>query len=273
MNVSKVNDLNCTVYSYLARDENVQTIAQVVATIPIQTNRLAGFEEPDKLKEFLTGYCGDGFEDKLCSLERELAIIAEISTVIKKCNLVLPFTDTFQIFVFPTLSEFIQDKMAGVSGFTSFKNTFFLFIHPESNLELLADTVSHEYNHAIILNHLKWLTIGEGIVAEGLAENFREQVVGGKLTPWAASLDEMEAKNWYRQIVHFLTVENSQLYQNIFTSSKSEYPLWAGYAIGYWLIKNYLQKNTTLNWSEVMQQSVSEIIAKADFESNKNPYL
>lgn len=266
MTIKIAKDLNCKIYSFLASNDNdINFDAFIIDNIPQEYDRYAGYEEKDKLKEIVQGYSGEDISKLLISKEKEDQIIEQTFEVINQCNKILPFSETLQIFFFPTKSEFIMEKMGGISGLATFKNTFLVFVHPDSDLHLLPETISHEYNHAIILNNIKWLTIGEGIVTEGLAENFRERVIGGEITPWANSLTEEEAKKWYVKIKKLLSVEDNELYQDIFTNSKSDYPLWTGYAVGYQLIKSYLKQNPDLSWTQLMSQNTDIILQKVEF--------
>ncbi len=263
--------LNCYFYSCLSliKDNKQISLEGIVQNIPQFWNRFAGYESKEKLMYLLSRYAGKADLDTLAiSAKKEQEILERAEKVISTCTKTLDFQDTFQIFFFPTSSNFTLDYMKGISGFASFKNTFLIFVHPQSDLSLLEATIAHEYNHAIILNKIRWLTLGEGIVAEGLAENFREDVIGGDDTPWIKSLNKNESRYWFKKIEPYLKEQNRKRYRDIFTNSESEYPHWGGYAIGYWLVKQYLELNSHITWEQVMDKSMGEIIEKSMFGSN-----
>lgn len=269
MKVNKHYQLNCHLYSFLHFNKQT-SLEEMVDKIPKIWDRIAGYETKEKLISLLTGFKGERDINNLLIFhpDEEKEILERAEEVITKCAKALPFEDTFQIFFFPTSSKFILEYMQGISGFASFKNTFLVFIHPQSNLSLLEETIVHEYNHAIILNKIRWLTLGEGIVAEGLAEKFREDLIGGDGTPWIKSLNKEQSKHWFKKIEEYLPQENQQRYRDIFTNPKSEYPHWGGYAIGYWLVKEFLELNPNLTWQQIMDKDVEEIIEKSRFGVN-----
>ncbi len=72
----------------------------------------------------------------------------------------------------------------------------------------------------------------------------------------------------FKKIEPYLKEQNRKRYRDIFTNSESEYPHWGGYAIGYWLVKQYLELNSHITWEQVMDKSMGEIIEKSMFGSN-----
>ena len=120
-------------------------------------------------------------------------VIPIISTALEDCSEVIeqPLT----IFVFPTVNEFIVKKMHGVVGIAPQPNTIILFLYKTKDYqEWLRNTVAHELCHAITLKNNPGKTIGDELVAEGLAEHFRERYVGGTKAPWVQSINYRQAQ-------------------------------------------------------------------------------
>ena len=45
-----------------------------------------------------------------------------------------------------------------------------------------------------------------------------------------------------------------------FLFGKSEYKKWTGYSVGYWLVKEFIEKNNNLSWDEIIKTDPSDFI-------------
>jgi uncharacterized protein YjaZ len=173
---------------------------------------------------------------------------------LNKAMKILENKNTVHVYLIPTLNPFSIEKMDGIMGFCAAKNAIHLYIHPECNFQVhLIETLIHEYNHSVFYQYHQWKTVNEGLVAEGLAEHFRLELVGGKRAKWTEVFDKKESKVWLEKIKPILNSENQEDYNNVFTNfEKDPYPLWAGYTIGYYLIEEYRKQNK-LSWDELMR--------------------
>lgn len=125
----------------------------------------------------------------------------------------------------------------------------------ETNLKKLPAALAHETNHNIRYQFIRWtndVTLGEMLVGEGLAENFATSIYGEAfLGPWVSRTDP-ELLPLIREIIrdglHATGFEQITAYlygdemAEMQCFPKAGLPYCAGYAVGYDLIRYYLQK-------------------------------
>lgn len=128
----------------------------------------------------------------------------------------------------------------------------------------LQNIVCHEFAHAVSLNFNNRNTIGDDVVFEGIAEHFREDLMGAGKSPWVQSISEKEAKQIFQEIKPKIKINSNALYRELFFGT-GKFPLWSGYAIGYYLVGNYLNKCARKNWVEIFTKQPTEIIEKSDY--------
>lgn len=188
-----------------------------------------------------------------------------IRSTVLKCNQVLPVPAKNYIFVLPYFPAEEDKVFEGVMGFTPYNCVFYIFLEPKSwTPTSLANTVAHELNHAIFFyNHDKDFddyTLLDSMIMEGLAENFRERVLGGESAPWAIALTRDEAfKTLQSMNGETLTSQDQDLESRILFGDET-YPRWTGYSIGYWLIKELLNKEKNTDWQAIMKMSAHDIL-------------
>jgi len=148
----------------------------------------------------------------------------------------------------------------GVGGYTPDSHTIVVYFDSDNenfkrNLrEEIKSTVTHEFHHAIRNRTYNWEddTLLGAMITEGLADHFDIEVNGGKPKPWSVALNEEELK----RIIELATPEfNSRKYNHtdwFFGSQERNIPKWAGYAIGFKLVGDYLEK---------MGKKASELVA------------
>jgi uncharacterized protein YjaZ len=104
------------------------------------------------------------------------------------------------------------------------------------------------------------------MIMEGLAECFREKVMGGKPAPWSISLKEENVMEHLIEIESLLNSRSQLIYKQVFFGSK-KFSKWMGYSIGYWIVKKFIDKNKIFSWQKLMQIEASDFL---DFyKSNK----
>lgn len=188
----------------------------------------------------------------------------EIEEVLQKCVSVLK-ENKIKIFIFPTIAKFTIQKLGGVSGFSIWKNTISIGIYPTENWEVtLREIVCHELAHALELNFNERTTIGDNLVFEGVAEHFRENFIGGKKADWVESISRDTALEIFNETKSKLDTINEKLNTELFYGSE-RYPLWAGYAIGYYIVKDYLKKQSKLDWEKILKTPTKVILEKSTF--------
>lgn len=198
-------------------------------------------------------------------------IIKATKKAIILCFRVLP-ADSVHIFVFPTFSKFVKEKMSGTTGYTPWKNTMFVFIHLLNRQweKALSETVAHEFNHSVFLKHNKCESLLDSMIFEGLAEHFREQTVGGKRAPWTKVLNLNQSRKLFFELQSkdLLGSTDEKVYRDVFFGNK-KYTLWTGYTIGYFMVGSFLRHYPPFEWKETMITSPQEIFKHSRFSQQK----
>ncbi len=203
------------------------------------------------------------------SEEQKTKIEKIISKTVEKCNKELPIPTKNYIFVFPYLPIEKDMVFGGVNGVARYSCVFHVFLSLKSwTQKSLEHTVAHELNHTIYYYHhyddFNNYKLLDEMIMEGLAENFREQILGGSAASWAIALAKQDALDTLR------TINEETLYtrcQNIIKSilfGNNKYQKWTGYSIGYWLVKEFIKNNPNLSWDEIMKLSSREILQVTD---------
>lgn len=229
----------------------------------------AGFKSKQNLHNYLVDAIF-GYEDKNIKKIPKYdfdthKIISIIKDTIKLCHEAIPSVAT-HIFVFPTFSTFVKEKMYGVTGYAPYKNTILIFINPQ-NLKwrgALRTTVAHEFNHSVILKYNKWETLLDSLIFEGLAENFKEYVIDSKQSSWVATLGLNQSKELFLNLKNHLRSKSYKLYRSVFLENK-KYPLWAGYAIGYQIVCSFIKANQNIKWQQIVKLHPKDILERSNF--------
>jgi len=169
--------------------------------------------------------------------------------------------DELLVYIFPTDSDFVKDKMLGSSGYCIHKNIIYVDIHPLANWqEALPDTIIHELAHAVSDYYDMFsLSIGKGFIFDGLAEQFREFILGEDKIGLTKTIDQEKALQLFEELKNKLDDNSFQTYGEVFFGS-GKYPNWTGYAIGYNIIKKYLDENPNVDWNELLRKDPAEIL-------------
>lgn len=189
-------------------------------------------------------------QEKLVSVIKNSIELAE--TLVKN--------ERINVFAFPTISKFTIEKLNGVAGFTPWKKTILIFINPVENWETaLKETICHEYAHTISHEFHKWETLLDSIIFEGLAEHFREKVVGGKRAPWTSILEEKEINQLITKITPLLENKDFETYSKVFFGNE-EFKQWTGYSLGYYIVKRFILKTKLEDWNVILKKEPKEIM-------------
>lgn len=76
------------------------------------------------------------------------------------------------------------------------------------------------------------------------------RILGGKKSPWVAALTKNDSFTLLKQIRHKLFSTDRKLQQNLFYGAT--YPLWAGYSVSYYLVKDFLKNRDNNNLKELV---------------------
>src|SRR4051794_27338556 len=149
------------------------------------------------------------------------------------------------------------ETQGGYTGFGGMPGLVMVLAWPtDENLDKLPTAGVHELNHNVRFSfepfHPVETTVGQYIVAEGLAEAFAAETCGeDKLGPWATALSSeqlAEVKPRYRESLEIKGFNQIRGY--IFgdwAAERSGYvpvglPDFAGYAVGYDVVRTYLDR-------------------------------
>ena len=189
----------------------------------------------------------------------------QIKKTILKCNDFLPIPTKNYVFVFPYLPTEKDKVFKGVMGVARYSCVFHIFLSPDLwSPKVLSNTVAHELNHTIFYYHhyndFNNYTLLDEMLLEGLAENFREQVVDKTLAPWAIALTQKEAFKVLNSMdKQILSSKNSDIIKGVLFGN-DRYEHWTGYSVGYWLVKELIRKKPNLSWNEIMKLQSWEIL-------------
>ena len=227
----------------------------------------AGFTEKEHLRDNL-GYNIPDFENADAKHQAfsisEPELLHTIEESLRLCHKNVSTSPT-NIFLFPTFSTFVKEKMGGVSGYTPYKNTLLLYISPQGTKrwkEALAETICHEFMHTVMDNHYERKNLLDDLVFEGVAESFVSFLFGVKAHMPSQAIPLKETLAWYHKLKK--RFRNTKLYYPVFLEGK-EYPLWAGYAIGYQMIETYRKKHPDISWDTLVKLTPKEIHEEAEF--------
>jgi uncharacterized protein YjaZ len=176
-----------------------------------------------------------------------------------------------KVFVYPWFPGEDMEVFEGTMGTTFWAGSFHLYIDLESfSQSALRETVVHEYNHAVRLNYFSPFkqTMLEAMVMEGLAEIFREEVLGGEPASWSQALTKDRAKKALRKLEDKFDVQTDdrELYQEIFFG-QGDYDRWTGYSCGYHIVKSYRSNNSDISWKKLVQKEPMAILEKSGLVS------
>ncbi|HEY4476479.1 MAG TPA: DUF2268 domain-containing putative Zn-dependent protease [Candidatus Paceibacterota bacterium] len=261
--------LPCVDYGLSDNDKN-GLLDCLLREIEDSDSGYAGFSTKENLNNYLRGAVFDKADDNnhqyTFTLD-EVRIIKTITKAIKKCSDLLPGKIT-SIFVFPTFSQFVKEEMSGTTGYTPWPDTILIFINPANPQydRALSETVGHEFNHAIFLRDKKCESLLDSMIFEGLAERFREQVIGGGQAPWTKIFGLNRAKVIFLEmkLANLLQLTNPEICRGVFFGNE-KYIRWTGYALGYHIVKSFLENNPSLDWKEIMTRQPKDIFSGSSF--------
>lgn len=156
----------------------------------------------------------------------------------------------FELFILDDKDHFVTEKLGGVSAYTDWNGRLFFAVLPDAQVRsILKSVITHEYHHHWRIHALAITeqnqTLLDRLILEGLAEYFVKIRLGdSSLGPYKDALTEKQARVLWKTTYHSNrneVGEKTDVY--MFGSKEKQIPFWAGYAIGYYLVKWYLEKN------------------------------
>lgn len=139
----------------------------------------------------------------------------------------------------------------GIGGFSPNQHLIFVWIDPtfkglEGTIgEKVMRTITHESHHAARSLIFPWAEANllEAFVTEGLADHFDIEINSGKPYPWSIALTAQEVSEYFEKAKESKLLSKDYDHSSWFFGSKDKnIPRWTGYAIGYKIVGDYLQK-------------------------------
>ena len=168
------------------------------------------------------------------------------------------------------------DKMQGYTGLGGMPGAVVAMTYPtDYSVPRLPSSTAHEFNHNVRFSVEPWTmntTVGQYMVAEGLAENFAaEQYSHDLIGPWNSLFSESDLQALrprFRDAVDVTGFDEIRGYifgdwsAEQFNHKKQGVPDFAGYAMGYRVVRAYIERTgktaaeaTYVPWQEIVQDS------------------
>lgn len=255
---------------YTNNDLSRSNLAKVIVNDIIKCGSLnhSGFSNKGLLFESIKDHLGDAIlNDYLPPTKKQIVEITQcINSTLLKCNEILKVPTKNYIFIFPLFPSTSEQIFNGVMGWSTYSCVFQIYLDIKSwTKESLSHTVAHELSHTIFFYHhykkfMSGIDLLDTIVAEGIAEVFREQVIGGNPAKWSISLNREEVFKILKSINEKKLHSRDQgLIKEIIFGSKT-YKEWTGYSLGYWLVKEFVKMNPDLSWIEIIKSTPRDIL-------------
>lgn len=221
---------------------------------------VAGYKRDEDLERDLAFYIGAFNPARYKTLTRQEARkISEIcESTVNRCVADLPHELPVQVFLFPWFPDTqTKAQFGGVNAVAVHEQVMHLYLVPgQYKKTALIETVAHEFTHLAYYHAhpARQYSLRAHIIMEGVAEVFREEVVGGSPAPWATALSKKECEQALEKLRPHLSSRSVQLHEHVLFGGGG-YKQWTGYAVGYRLIQLYRQKNSSLAWSELIKKN------------------
>lgn len=145
----------------------------------------------------------------------------------------------------------LNDKRAvigavGVGGQTPSRQYTFLYIDPSKAIDEneIYYTLCHEFHHARRYDRLGYdKTLFDSLISEGLAVAFEAEVSRGKGFISSTLRKRNKTKLLIEKCKAHFNDPNFSHYKWFISSKSNELPYWAGYEMGYFIVREYLTKH------------------------------
>jgi uncharacterized protein YjaZ len=157
------------------------------------------------------------------------------------------------VFLFPIEQArgFFRKEERSKSG-VSFSDKLFLFLSQDVGQAELEALFVHEYHHVCRLNKLRGkiedYTLLDSMIIEGLAEYAVQRHCGKKyLAEWCSLYSEDEINYiWNKYLKDNLMIKKKDKRHDDLLYGNGRFPKLAGYAAGYWIVREYYQNHAYL---------------------------
>lgn len=187
-----------------------------------------------------------------------------IRETLLKCYKELPIENK-KVGVAYERNEWVKNNMDGVHGDALRENLISVYVNPTPGWKKgLVSTIAHEYSHLAVMDVRPWKNLLDSLIIEGIAEHFREEVVGGPRAFYTNVLTEMESLTILEKLKKLSKFRRTDMHHEVFFGS-TEYKPFTGYTMGYYLVNNFREKHPDMKWKDIIKISPSEILKKSGF--------
>ncbi len=163
-------------------------------------------------------------------------------------------------------------KEIGIGGYTGYIgnkidisiNMSYKDLKTSINNELKR-TIAHEMHHAMRMQTIGYgETLLDGIISEGLADHFDEEIYGKRIPGiWTAALSSEDIHLYLKKAKSMFNSTEYNHAEWFFGTDKI--PKWTGYSLGYYIIDKYLKLNPTKKPSTIYNKKSKDIIKDLSF--------
>lgn len=129
--------------------------------------------------------------------------------------------------------------------------------------------LAHElhHSHRVLDGPGYGRTLADAVVTEGSAEAFvRETYPDAPPIPWVEPLSLNDARDVWRRAKDELPRADTAERHDRWFFGKDELPRWAGYKLGYAIVRAYLDRHTDVDAADIATMSTHEIIAGSRYD-------
>ena len=160
-------------------------------------------------------------------------------------------------------AERLLERMRGIGGLARAPNTIALFVAPAISpawLESLPFTISHEYHHlAAPIVAVSGLDV---LVREGKAHHFAWSLYAHLLHPSAVAIRDNQIREAISTIGEHLADTPARFTREFMFGGEyfgGKVPTWAGYTVGYILVRDYAQERPGLSLADLSRVDAARI--------------
>ncbi|OGH12899.1 MAG: hypothetical protein A2776_00250 [Candidatus Levybacteria bacterium RIFCSPHIGHO2_01_FULL_40_10] len=163
-------------------------------------------------------------------------------------------------------SKFQTIEHIGFGGYTVTKNLIMVPVDSKfdsidkSIKENLGRTIAHELYHCLKdYTYENKFTLLESLVNEGLADHFETEISGGIPEKWDTALNQQQLISLGKRAKEEF---NSYEFDHSawFFGTKKDIPYWAGYSLGFDIVKKYLEKHPEKKASTSYEVPIQDFI-------------
>lgn len=233
-----------------------------------------GDPEPDQLRETLT----ELDDSRPQEVARQALEVASRS---------LPRPDlSARMFIFPGDGEstVLVNQLGGVLGFSLGASATLLFVWPRGDWRAnLTYNVVHEYAHLVRnllfprgitggrLVYMKTQqpeTLLDAMVAEGISDCFAQECLDGARPRWMDTQDEVEPRRMWPRLHRRFGISDATEIRRFLFGDGDRVPAWTGYALGYMIVRRFLDNNPDASMMRLVSMPASEVYDGSGIESD-----